>query len=614
MKSLTKKNRIPFRDRFKYWLDSRMSKGTISMIKFIVIATLIVVVTISVIICLVVKDAGEFKFVLWDNLAYALNAWLPFSEDSNDFGFLALTTIVSLTGVLFTSILIGIFASAIEQKVNNLRRGNSKVLEKEHYVVLGFKPGEYTLISELILAADGLPIVIVVAEAFEKNEMEDLIRNNVDIPGNVKIICRNIDICDSQALNCCSIPECLSVIVSPMDNSRTIKVILSAMATIDDNERAGINIVATTTDKNFELPRHLQEQQHITMIYTKDVFARMIARSCSQIGISKVFEEFFDFSGSEFYSNKVANIGGKTFAEVVYSTDKAVPIGYIRDNRIVVNPEPDIELLTSDSLVYLARNQREIMVNDADITDFELKHIEPFKEKSRKLVVIGYNESFPTVISELPDSIGEIIYARTGHIKEDLSVIQSCERSVKIYDKTVFHSEDLRELVHDADHVILLNSTSESDVDDEDVENIMLLIKLRDLKNHYGYTYSITAEMANESSRKLVLQDNQTDYIVASNMTAMILAQLVINPELQPMFGELISNAGNELVLKPLNLLGISEGNYTIQALRMEALSRGYLLVGYVFAGKENETIINPELSETVSLKPEDYLAVVGRV
>ena len=96
---------------------------------------------------------------------------MPSFEDGSP-GYLILMSITAIAGLLFTSVLIGIITSAIEEKIDNLKRGNSFVLEKDHIVVLGFYPGEYTLINQLILAAGDEPACIVIAEDMEREEME----------------------------------------------------------------------------------------------------------------------------------------------------------------------------------------------------------------------------------------------------------------------------------------------------------------------------------------------------------------------------------------------------------------------------------------------------------
>ena len=133
-----------FSEKFKYWLDKEMSKGTTSIIKLLSLVVLSVVIMISVII-VVFKFREGFFATFWDSLATIINAWMPSSEDG-ELGYLILNTLAAIVGLLLTSILIGVVSSGIEERLENLRNGSSTVIEKEHTVILGYNLGEHGLI------------------------------------------------------------------------------------------------------------------------------------------------------------------------------------------------------------------------------------------------------------------------------------------------------------------------------------------------------------------------------------------------------------------------------------------------------------------------------------
>lgn len=95
----------------------------------------------------------EASGVFWDSIATIVNAWMP-SYEEGSIGYLIVMGLTAFVGLMFISVLIGIVTSAIEEKIVGLRKGNSIVIEEGHTVILGFCPGEYTLIRQLILAAE----------------------------------------------------------------------------------------------------------------------------------------------------------------------------------------------------------------------------------------------------------------------------------------------------------------------------------------------------------------------------------------------------------------------------------------------------------------------------
>ena len=59
---------------------------------------------------------------------------------------------ITLGGIFIVSALIGVLASGLEGRLNDLRRGRSWVVEADHTVILGWSPQVFTLVSELAFA------------------------------------------------------------------------------------------------------------------------------------------------------------------------------------------------------------------------------------------------------------------------------------------------------------------------------------------------------------------------------------------------------------------------------------------------------------------------------
>ena len=167
-----KTDKFSLKDRFEYWFDNRMTKGSLSFIRILIIASILLAVLIAALIILFkFNEEGETASVFWDSIATVINAWMPSFEDGSP-GYIILMAACAIAGLLFTSVLIGIVTSSIEEKIVDLKKGNSSVLEKGHIVILGFNEGEYTLLRELILAAEGREQCIVLAEDIDREEME----------------------------------------------------------------------------------------------------------------------------------------------------------------------------------------------------------------------------------------------------------------------------------------------------------------------------------------------------------------------------------------------------------------------------------------------------------
>ena len=116
--------------------------------------------------------------------------------------------------------------------------------------------------------------------------------------------------------------------------------------------------------------------------------------------------------------------------------------------------------------------------------------------------------------------------------------------------------------------------------------------------------------MRRENNQSLIENDDKTDFVVASNMSSLLLAQLAESPELLGAFRELLSNTGNELYLKEASVFGL-QGTLTTAEIRQTTLQHGYLFMGYIKEGAA-KSIFNPRLLDSITLNPEDELIVIG--
>ena len=601
------------KNRFQYWFDNRMSKGLLGLIRVLVIASVILAVLVAMLIILLgFNEDGERASVVWDSISTLINAWMPSFEDGSP-GYVLLMSVVAIAGVLFTSVLIGIITSAIEEKIDNLKRGNSLVLEKDHIVVLGFTPGEYSLLNQLILAAAGNPACVVIAEDMEREEMENSIKENLSIPKNFRFVCRTADITDPVSLEKCSVETCRTIIVNPIDDMRTIKAVLAVSALLEEKGHSEIRVNAIISKEEYRFPPSLVESNNITTLQTNSVLAKMIAHSCTQIGLSDTFREVFNFEGSEFYLTNIEGIEGLTFEQLMVRLSNAVPAGVLREEKIVMNPGADFRLLETDKVL--------VFSEERDSAKLVSNPLEPFAnadvslctdETGTEAVILGHNETMPVILYELPENVSQVYLEDAKIPAAEKEILERIAEKRKINLRFIQDNprieSDLIEIAKSAKHIVILNNHS-IDSEESDMEVIFLLLNLRDIRTRYGLPFNLTVEMRNEHNQKLVGEGDHTDFLVASSMSSLILAQLAESPELIDVFREILSNKGNELYLKSVELMGLI-GNYRVRDLRRIMLRQGIILLGYLDGEKNSR--FNLPLKEVISLQKGDYLIVLS--
>ncbi len=603
-----------FRERFNYWFDNHMAKGSLGFIRFLIVTSVALAVLMAgLIILLRFNEEGEVASVFWDSIATVINAWMPAFSDGGP-GYLALMSVTAIAGVLFTSVLIGIITSAIEEKIIELKKGNSLVLERDHIVVLGFSQGEYTLINQLILAAEGKPACIVVADSMDREEMEQLLSDNLDIPKNCRIVCRTVDITDPTSIEKCSIETCRTVIVSPAEDSLVIKAVLAVSVLMQEKNVSDIRVNAIISRNEYRFPPSLAEAHNISTLQTNDVLAKMIAHSCTQVGLSETFRELFNFEGSEFYLIELPEMNGRPFEEVAVRLNHAVPSGVCRGGEVRLNPPADYTLQAGDKvLVFSEESDSAVLEAAPEEGVFEGGAVKMVNsEDTTDTVIIGRSESLPIILRELPENVSHVFLAGQEITQRERGRLEAvaARRNLQLnyYEKDPHSEEVLLELAQMARHIVILSDHRKAE-DEADMEVIFLLLNFRDLRARYKLDFNITVEMQKEHNQKLVGAGDYTDFLVASSMSALILAQLAENPQLIGAFREILSNAGNELYIKNAADAGLT-GRHTIRDLRLRVLRSGYILFGYV--DDEKRSVFNLPLEAEINLNPWNDIIVLG--
>src|ERR1051326_691658 len=166
-----------FSEKLRYRFENTLSKGTIAIIGWLaVISILIVIISAAFVAITGWADGESFPEALWQSLMRTMDSGNVAGD--NGWKLRAVMLLVTVGGIFIVSTLIGTLTSGMEAKMDELRKGRSKVLEKNHTLVLGWSTKVFSIISELIIANENQknPKIVIMADK-DKVEMEDEIRS-----------------------------------------------------------------------------------------------------------------------------------------------------------------------------------------------------------------------------------------------------------------------------------------------------------------------------------------------------------------------------------------------------------------------------------------------------
>jgi ion channel POLLUX/CASTOR len=630
------KPEVSWSDRVRYWIDNTFSKGTIALVAWLGIFSLVIIVIAAALLSVTGLNqegvAGSLSFgeAAWEALMRTFDAGTMGADTG--WGFRWVMLFVTVGGIFIISTLIGVLTSGVEGKIEELRKGRSRVVENGHTVILGWSEQIFTILSELIVANQNQkkPCIVVLAEK-DKVEMEDAIRDRIESTGNTRIVCRTGAPIEMGDLKIASLDTARSIVVLAPDSenpdAEVIKTVL-AITHRPDRRSQPYHVVAELIDlKNVEIAKVIGKEE-VEWVLVGDLVARIIAQTCRQSGLSVVYNELLDFGGDEIYFTQQPELVGKTYAEALDRYEKNTVMGLSRpDGSAQLNPPMDTILSAEDKLVIIAADDDQIFYapRTAPLQAESIAADVDLIARPEKTLVLGWNWRGPAILRELdhyvaPGSRAQVVAETAGieeQVREASAALKNQAVDVQRGDTTERGTLEGLDLAG-FDHVILLSYLDEMSPQQADSRTLITLLHLRDISDKQMLRFSITSEMLDVRNRNLAEVTRADDFIVSGRLISLMLAQISENKSLNSVFTDMFDPEGAEIYLKPVEEylnLGRPVNFYTVVE---AARQRGETALGYRRAalGKNAEqaygVAVNPVKSLEVDFQPGDKIVVLA--
>ncbi len=605
----------------RYKFDNLMAKGTVALVGILFLATTAVVLLVGLI--RMILGRGALGENVWTSVMHIIDAGTITAADTGDVNFVVLMSIVTLCGLFITSILIGIITTGFEEKLNSLKKGNSRVIENGHTLILGFNDNIYTIITELCTANKNKKRgVVVVLGDCDKEEMETSIAKHIPERFRTEVICRTGNISDVHMIKQCAIDTCKSVIINEQDDFLVTKAVLainSHFSAVKIKRKRPHVVAAISDDANFEAVK-IAGEGIVEPILTGDAISRIIAQTCRQTGLSRVLIEIINFSENELYLEKFPTLCGKTFAYALCCFENGTLFGYKRNGKIYLNPPPDTVIEQDDLLLIFEEDDgvAKPLSSPPDFDNLSELAVEYSEANSPKnLLVLGTNDKLERILTILDTffSPGSIVQIADEQFDESYDELAQSLKNITL--ETIVCDINKRsnlDVLTDAQLTnVLLLSGQEGDAEHVDAVTLLRLIHLRDIAKKQGKTFNITSEMRNTTNQKLAEVAKVNDLVIGNNIINLILTQVSENRDLAIVFKELLSAEGAEIYLRPASnylALGKPTDFYQVTKLLSE---RGEIAIGYKTRSGDNFSIItNPMKSQKIVFNEGDSIVLLA--
>ena len=421
--------RVSAWQRFRYWFDNLMSKGTLSLLLLLAVITTVVVVIGGILSILLGGPDGSGVdspgYSIWFTLMHTISTGVLTKEEGT-FAYLAVMAVVTLVGMFITSFLIGTISNGIKDKVTDLQRGKSRVIEEGHTIVIGFSENITNIIEELVIANENQhdAVVVVMAER-DKVEMEEIIADRIPDTGNLRVVCRSGRPDSLMDLKVCSLETCKSIIVNLDDDFMTVKTILACNSLLDEYGNNDAYITATVRDREVLQPAKIAGGDRVEILNFQKTIARLMVQSGRHPGMSEILSELLSFKGDEIYVEENPSLEGLTLRELNLRLPDSTAIGIVRDNKPMLNYDIDSAFQPGDQLIWIADDDDPLQLQEhtATIDESAFSHEQDAGEEPHTLLVLGCTNMLRQILLEEDDysSPGSkvIIAAEPGRLDRD---------------------------------------------------------------------------------------------------------------------------------------------------------------------------------------------------
>lgn len=613
-------HRVGIRRRLRYRFDNSLAHGPLALIGWLGAVVLTIVLVGAAAAALLLHGGGGRGFLgqLWETLIRVLDASAFESEQAWPSRLVGLG--ITLAGIFIGGSLIGLIATALDQRVADVSTGRSPVLEAGHTLVLGWSARLPTIVEELVVANESLshPAIVVLAPR-PVRDMEAELRERVGDTKRTRVVCRSGNPAAPADLELANLADARSVIVLADEggDAAIVKAIL-AVKTLDP-DFSNANVVA-----EFSSPAHAETVRILTdgavsTVNSDHVIAEVTAQACHQSGLAVVFRDLLDFAGDECYFVEVPELAGHTYAESLLAFRTSSVIGCLTVGGMVeLNPPPGYVFASGDQVIAISEDDS--AVSFTGFVDPEVPApgaVDGAGDAPVAVLIVGWSSFGPKVLRELEEFLppGSRIEVCVDAGLVDEATVTDIERSNPAVRVWFLNGgpEALLQLGGAArfDQVVVLGYREGLTPEEADSRTLLALLTLRMIwPAGRKPPVRILAQVLDQRNVELATATGVDDFIVSDALASLMLAQLSERAELQAVFDDLFDPEGAVIELRPAPRF-VAEIDVSYAQVVVAGAAQGVSVIGWR-RGSTGEVVLNPAKDSTVRLGPDDQVLIVG--
>ena len=561
------------------------------------------------------------------------------------------TVITILGSVLFTGALIAILVQWWDDTMGRLELGLTPAALDAHFVLAGWTSRTLTIIEELLVSqgrverflrqrgARRLRIALL-AERVDASLRQEIKRQLGEHWNARQIILRSgsplnlddLERVDFAHAGAILIPAADTTVSSTLDaDTHTVKTLMTVGAALEQASREELPlVVAEIQDTRYIGTLRALYPGPMEIVAGDEVISRLMVQNVRHPGLSHVFGELADVSGSQIYVREESQLVGVPVQQLAYAFAEGVLLGIVRPQgdgfQALLNPPNDLRLETGDRIAVLAPSYKDAAPPESLGAEVELPE-RPAPEHAvraqRRVLILGWNHRVPALLDEFAS------YPKEQFDIDIVSQVSASKREKRIAVEALSTDRlKVRQLEFDYtlpaylesvdpasyDNVVLLASERLKSGAESDARTILGYLLLRELMAAGAAAPSVLVELTDPDNVPL-FENRRGEVIVSPIIVSHMLARVALRRELRAVIDELFSSGGCEIFFRHIADYGLAQGEYSFADLQRAADTRGEIAIGIRWAGQDQTqgggVQLNPRRDEHLKLNENDELVVL---
>lgn len=629
-------DRPSLKDRIRYYVDLFMSWSPLARFFGLFLVSLSLVTAWAILAELAAPADAEFRGDFLESMWWALSRVADAGTFTGDKGTLIrlIAFAASLSGIMVVAVLIGLVSTAVADKIESLRQGKSPVIDSNHTLILGFSDKVFPILRELREANASRPhAAIVILSLRDKIEVEDAIRDRMGSMNTTRVVVRQGSPFAVHDLQKVGAGRARSIIVLSSDVSESDDADMNAIKTLLALRRVpgalkNNHAVVELTDVDRIPVVERLGAGGVEVVAMRDTLARLMVQTSRQNGLAGVYRDLLSFDGSELYFKNFPELAGVAFADVQSVLRAAIPLGIRRPNAAPeLNPPPGTTLRADDEILVLAEDDDAFSVDRSHpLPSSALQPSPSFRQAQRRperILICGFRSDLARLVNDFDQYVApgsELLLMPGPNHAEDFGRVAAALPAAEALNNLTVRviagdptsppalkavvAMNLDSILHLADDTL--------EPGEADARTVISLLMMRDfyLAAPAGKRPRMISEILDARTKELVSDDDATDFVVSSEITSMLMAQLSEQRELARVFADLFDPAGNELYLKSVERY-IPTGE-PVSWLSVHAAAQRYGEVALGCFRSGTAPLLNPNQAALLRFRPGDKLVVLA--